>query len=406
MAHALGDAIAAPIRLATVLQRSIAALDQMTGDAVRDAAALTLAATERSAAVSARADAAATPDARATTYAGTTTVAVTLPGPDMEPPGPDAPAVHVQTGLAGEADDVVSYSAPELVPHKHRRVDYDFFSGIAPEIRHPGGALPGANLWDTPPSAERPVPVVLVHGTAGGGQTNWGPYVPLLTNHGFSVFTLTYGAIPGSAWPVSAMGGMRRIEDSAAEFGAFVGHVLDATGAEQVDVVGHSQGTLVPGYWAKRLGGADRIRRYVSLAPLWQGTRAFGALRGTLAAVGMRFGVAGLDVAASLSIPQMITGSDFLAELWSGGTPYVEGIEYTNISTEHDEFVVPYTSGQIPGGPGMDVTNIVVQDGCPADHSDHLGICGSRRAATIVLNALDDIDQNPVPAGFVPPFFG
>ncbi|WP_235681230.1 esterase/lipase family protein [Tomitella gaofuii] len=416
LAHALGDAIAAPIRLATVLQQSIAALDQVTGDAVRDAAALTLAATARSAAVSARARTAAAgteptgtpngPEAGATPDAGATTVAVTLPGADVEPAGPDAAAVHVLTGPALEADAVASYAAPELVPHKHRRVDYDFFSGIAPEIRNPGGALPGANLWDTPPSAERPVPVVLVHGTAGGGQTNWGPYVPLLTNHGFSVFTLTYGAIPGSAWPVSAMGGMRRIEDSAAEFGAFVERVLDATGARQVDVVGHSQGTLVPGYWAKHLGGADRIRRYVSLAPLWHGTRAFGGLRGTLAAVGMRFGVAGLDVAASLSIPQMITGSDFLAELWSGGSPYVAGIEYTNISTRHDEFVVPYTSGQVPGGPGMDVTNIVVQDGCPADHSDHLGICGSRRAATIALNALDDIDQTPVPVEFVPPFFG
>ncbi|GAA4824047.1 esterase/lipase family protein [Tomitella cavernea] len=419
LAHALGDAIAAPIRLATVLQRSIAALDEVTGDAVRDAATLTLAATERSAAVAAGASAA--PSRAETPDDASTTVAVTLPGPDAEPAGPDAPAVHVRTGphgpadesdgassasSAGAADRIVSYSAPELVPHKHRRVDYDFFSGIAPEIRNPGGTLRGANLWDSPPSAERPVPVVLVHGTAGGGQTNWGPYVPLLTNHGFSVFTLTYGAIPGSAWPVSAMGGMRRIEDSAAEFGAFVERVLDATGAPRVDVVGHSQGTLVPGYWAKHLGGADRIRRYVSLAPLWQGTRAFAALRGTLATVGMRFGVAGLDVAASLSIPQMITGSDFLTELWSGGTPYVAGIEYTNISTRHDEFVVPYTSGQVPGGPDMDVTNIVVQEGCPADHSDHLGICGSRRAATIVLNALDDIDQTPVPVGFVPPFFG
>ena len=66
----------------------------------------------------------------------------------------------------------------------------------------------------------------------------------------------------------------------------------------------------------------------------------------------------------------------------------------------------PYTNGQVPGGPGMDVTNVMVQDGCAEDRSDHLGICGSERAATIVLNALDDIDQKSLGCGFVPPFFG
>lgn len=422
----LGDAITTPIRVAALMQESVAAFDEVTRDAVRDAAALAIAATERSAATSARAAKTVTATAdkpekadktersRKPGTAGTpsgTIVSVDLPDPGQaaaadvaeqggSPVTPDA-RIHVRTDAR-----TTTYATSAILAHKHRRVDYDFFSGIAPEIRHPGGALPGANRWDVPPSAERPVPVILVHGTAGGGQTNWGPYVPLLTGRGFSVFTLTYGAIPGSKWPVSAMGGMRLIEDSAAEFGAFVERVLAATGAERVDVVGHSQGTIVPDYWAKFLGGTGTIRRYVSLAPLWQGTSAFGVLRGSLGALGMRFGSVGTEVAASLSIPQMIAGSEFIDTLGSDGGPYLPGIEYTNISTRHDEFVVPYTSGQLPGGPGTDVTNIVVQDGCPEDHSDHLGICGSKRAATIVLNALDDIDQTPVPRGYVPPLFG
>lgn len=52
------------------------------------------------------------------------------------------------------------------------------------------------------------------------------------------------------------------------------------------------------------------------------------------------------------------------------------------------------------------MTNIVVQDGCGSDYSDHLAICGSRRAATIVLNALDDEDQHRLRCEVVPPFFG
>lgn len=393
----LGDAMAVPLRVASLLNDSVSALDYVAGAAAGDATALALAATERAAFVAARSAGAHLPKP----VANLAHIAVSLPK-GSAPAAGDSNVPHVSVHEDGET---AIGAAPSVHKHKEHQIDYDFFSGIAPEIRHPGGALPGANKWDQAPSAERPIPVILVHGTGGGGQTNWGPYVPMLANHGFSVFTLTYGAIPGSSWPISAMGGMRLIEDSAAEFGEFVEKVLASTGAEQVDVVGHSQGTIVPNYWAKFLGGEGKIRRYVSLAPLWHGTEAFGAVRGALGSLSMRFGVGG-GIASSVSIPQMISGSEFLKKLNADGGPYLAGIEYTNISTEHDEFVNPYTNGQIPGGPGMDVTNLIVQDGCPQDRSDHLGICGSERAATMVLNALDDIDQKPVPCGFVPPFFG
>ncbi len=283
------------------------------------------------------------------------------------------------------------------------KVPYDFFSGVGPELRHPGGALPGANRWDVPPASEHPTPVILMHGTAGGAQTNWGTYVPLLTNEGFSVFTMTYGALDHVMWPLSALGGMKRIEDSAVQFGHFVEKVLAATGASQVDVVGHSQGTIVPNYWAKFLGGADRIRRYVSLAPLWNGTE-------TLLRTHTLYGEVASRLGFRLALPcysatQMLVGSDFIAKLNSGGGPYVPGIEYTNISTSRDEVVRPYTSGQVPGGPADAVTNIVVQQDCSRDRSDHLAICGSRRASLMVLNALDDGDR-AVPCEIVVPFFG
>ena len=328
-------------------------------------------------------------------------------------PGEKVVAAGVDVGEVVERPAVAAMRAAGVeVESLHtddgRKVDYDFFAGVAPEILHPGGTLPGANEWDRPLSKAHPNPVILMHGTAGGAQTNWGAYVPLLVQQGFSPFTMTFGAVKTAPWPLSALGGMAPIEDSAAEFGEFVTKVLDATGAQQVDVVGHSQGTLVPGYYAKVLG-ADNIGKYVSLAPLWQGTEVFtNKLTGPI-----EFHVA-LDVSHHVhfsSAQQMIRGSELLATLNSGGTPYVPGIRYVNISTRYDEFVRPYTSGQVPGGPDDDVINIVVQETCDHDFSDHLAIAGSQRAATMVLNALDgstDPAHGPrkVPNEVVPPILG
>lgn len=286
------------------------------------------------------------------------------------------------------------------------KVVYDFFAGISPEIAHPGGSLPGANQWDVAPRSTHPVPVILVHGTAGGGQTNWGTYVPLLTEAGYSVFSLTYGSVEHSNWPISALGGMRRIEVSAAEFGEFAEKVMAATGSSQIDVVGHSQGTLVPNYWAKFLGGEGKIRKYVSLAPLWEGSAALDMTKHPLSVLRARFGIDPSLVMPCEALPQMMDGSPFIKKMNRGGSPYLPGIEYTNISTMHDELVKPYTSGQVPGPPGTSVHNIVVQDGCAKDLSDHLGICGSRRAAALVLNALDSTPDRVVPCDLVAPFFG
>lgn len=286
------------------------------------------------------------------------------------------------------------------------RVVYDFFSGIGPEIAHPGGSLPGSNEWDRPPTAEHPVPVVLVHGTAGGAQTNWGTYVPLLADAGYSVFALTYGAVEHANWPISALGGMAPMEISARQVGDFIEKVLAATGAEQVDIVGHSQGTLVPNYWARFLGGEPKIRKYISLAPLWEGSAALDGAKHAMATLRGRLGIDPSLVMPCEALPQMMDGSPFIKKMNSGGGPYLPGIEYTNISTMHDELVRPYTSGQVPATPGTTVHNIVVQNGCPKDLSDHLGICGSARAAAFVLNALDAQPDRVIPCELTYPFFG
>ncbi|MGJ0117831.1 esterase/lipase family protein [Williamsia sp. MIQD14] len=282
-------------------------------------------------------------------------------------------------------------------------VSYSFFSGIPYALGHPGGSLPGSNDFGCRPTAEHPDPVVLVHGTGGGSMTNWGTYVPLLRNEGYCVFALTYGTVTSVA-PFDQVGGMGRIETSAAQLRTFVDRVRRATGAAKVDLVGHSQGTLMPSWYVKYLGGASSVARYVSIAPLWNGTG--GPVAAQSGAFLRRLGLAETGLPICAACGQMQTGSPLLAKISAGGGPYVPGIAYTNISTRYDEAVIPYTSGQVAGRVGDDVTNIVVQNGCSIDHSDHVAVAASRRAATYVLNALDPAHPRPVPCLPVAPIVG
>ncbi|MEV4154272.1 alpha/beta fold hydrolase [Nocardia salmonicida] len=282
-------------------------------------------------------------------------------------------------------------------------VDYNFFAGIPPELTNPGGSLPGSNDPSCAPSAQHPNPVVLLHGTGGGAQTNWGVYAPLLANEGYCVFSLTYGAY-ALPWPVSAIGGMRPIEQSAAEVAAFVDGVLARTGAERVDLIAHSQGNLVGNYYVKRLGGGDKVGKLVGIAPPWLGTNAFGA--GDIAHFSRALGAGPAFDAVSSSLcqacGQMFAGSPFMAALNADGV-YDPRVTYTNVVSAIDELVVPHTSGLVPG---PNTTSVVVQDGCAQDYSEHLAIAGSPRAAGHVLNALDPARRAPVPCEFVPPFTG
>lgn len=280
-------------------------------------------------------------------------------------------------------------------------VTYSFFSGIAPELNNPGGSLPGSNDYGCVPSPAHPNPVVLAHGTGGSQQTNWGAYVPLLKNEGYCVFALTYGVPAGLPWPATAVGGMGRMEDSAREFGAFVDGVLAATGASQVDVVGHSQGTIVPTYYAKYLDGSDNIDKYVSIAPAWNGTTVAGT--DIIFELARRLGMKPENFPICHACAQLDPESPFMRAIREGGY-YLPGIEYTNIATQYDELIVPYWSGLPPGGDN--VRNIVVQHGCPVDYTEHAGIAGSRRAAHFVLKALDPGQPRPVPCDRAVPFSG
>ena len=279
-------------------------------------------------------------------------------------------------------------------------VPFSFFTGPVQALAGPGAELPGANDWSCRPTPDKPRPVVLVHGTSGGELTNWATYGPLLHNEGYCVYSLTYGALPGQPWPVSLLGGLSDItEVSVPQVGEFVDRVLASTGAEQVDLIGHSQGTLVSGLVAK-IGRPGKVNTVASIAPLWRGSTGTGsATIGTALASGDR----GRAVEIAPSLGQMAAGSDTLELLWSGGTPYAPGVNYLNLVTRHEQVVQPFTSGVVEG---PRATNIIIQDGCEQNRAEHLGIVADGRTADFVLNALDPANPREPRCEAVAPYLG
>jgi len=268
-------------------------------------------------------------------------------------------------------------SAPAQAADKPLPVSYSFvptalFGGI------PDSNAPGTNDWTCKPTAAHPNPVVLVHGTGGNRSTNWQTYGPLLKNNGYCVFALTYGATMPLPYP-GAVGGFADMRVSAQELKTFVNRVLAATRARKVDLIGHSQGTLMPNYYVKYLGGAAKVDKYISLAPVWNGTQ----LASLITVIRNVFGLSAEMTPVCVACAQFAPGSEFMNQIRAGGTA-APGVTYTNIMTRYDELVLPYTSGRAPG-----MKNVVIQDRCGLDFSDHLEIAASKNASLVVLSALD-----------------
>jgi len=257
------------------------------------------------------------------------------------------------------------------------------------------GSPPGANNWFCKPSAAHPRPVILVHGTFADMSDSWQALSPLLYDNGYCVFALNYGSHDGSGQ--IGVYGTGAIERSATELSSFVSRVLTATGARQVDLVGHSQGGMMPRYYLKFLGGAAKVHALVGLAPSNHGTTVDGLF--TLASFFPgATGFFGLCPACE----EQAAGSAFLSSLNAGGDT-VPGPSYTVIQSANDEVVTPYTSAFLSG---PRVTNIRLQDQCALDQGEHLSMPYDHIADGDVLNALDPAHAGPPPCTPVLPIVG
>lgn len=96
------------------------------------------------------------------------------------------------------------------------------------------------------------------------------------------------------------------------------------------DLVGFSMGGLVSRYYVQRLGGWERVQRYVTISAPHQGTIAAYFSWG-------------------LGIAQMRPQSDFLRDL-DKDVEILSKLEFTSIWTPFDLIILPANSSQLPVG--------------------------------------------------------
>ncbi|MGW3077666.1 esterase/lipase family protein [Kitasatospora sp. NPDC001132] len=254
---------------------------------------------------------------------------------------------------------------------------------------------PGANDWTCRPSAAHPDPVVLVHGTFANRYENWLALSPLLKSLGYCVFALDYGTVPGVTSSGSGLllpiGGLGPVPESADQLARFVDLVRNATGAAKVDIVGHSQGGMMPNYYLKFLGGGSKVGKMVGLAPSNHGT----TLDGIVNLTSFFPGVTDLVYSLCQACRDQAVGSDF-NRLMASRPDTVPGVSYTVVSTVFDLVVTPWQT-QFLNGP--DVDNQVVQAHCPVSLVEHVAIAFSPTALHLVTNALDPAHATPVLCG-------
>jgi triacylglycerol lipase len=208
------------------------------------------------------------------------------------------------------------------------------------------GALLLVIVGCTPASPASPDanPVIIAGGT-GAPASFYEPLASRLRAGGYRVFIY---AIPSPLSPFEA---------SAPSFEAFLEQVLDRTGSAKADVVGHSQGVILVRYAAKFLGGGSKIGTLISLS---------GGIYGSTLATSLNTSAGCLGL---VLCQEAATGSDFLKRL-NEPNDAIPGVHHVNITTTHDEIATPYTNNFMYGI--GDITNVLVQDQCPADPVEHL----------------------------------
>ena len=174
-----------------------------------------------------------------------------------------------------------------------------------------------------------------------------------LRDHGFWVWGYDYGDMiaPGFF-------GIGDLDEIVGDVAENVDRVLAETGAEQVDIVAHSQGGLMVKLYIAA-GGAEKVRRVVALGGNFHGTDFHGRVS-WLHPLLTRWPWLGM-LFATRGASQQLVGSPWSTE--RSGVPDTDPrVMYTSLYSPADTVVTPNSASELVPIDGADVANINVAE--------------------------------------------
>jgi uncharacterized membrane protein len=277
----------------------------------------------------------------------------------------------VRRGLPGRGLIGAIAAAALLVPASAGAVTYAPLDQPAPPLTVPQGELDAA-LHCSGDLATGPAPVLLVPGTGSNPEHNFSwNWEPALTNLGISWCAVTL--------PDNALGDIQ----VAAEYVVNGIRTMHQRAGRRISIIGHSQGGMIP-RWPLRFWPDTRtmVDDQIGFAPSNHGTTGAETL---------------CSISCAAADWQQSDKSEFIKALNSYKETFA-GISYTEIYSHFDEIVTPNSddtgSSSLHTGDGA-ITNVAIQDLCPADPSEHLAIGTQDKVAyDLAVDAL----QHPGPA--------
>jgi hypothetical protein len=262
-------------------------------------------------------------------------------------------------------------AASLLAPAAAGAVTYAPVDQPGPALTVPEGQLDAA-LQCSGNLASGPAPVLLVPGTGSNPQHNFSwNWEPALTNLGISWCAVT---LPGNALGDIQVSGEYVVNGI---------RTMYQRAGRRISIIGHSQGGMIP-RWPLRFWPDTRamVDDQIGFAPSNHGTTGAGPL---------------CSISCAAADWQQSDKSEFIKAVNSHQETF-PGISYTEIYSHFDEIVTPNSddtgSSSLHGGGGA-ITNVAIQDLCPADPSEHLAI-GTQDLVAYDL-AVDAL-QHPGPA--------
>lgn len=233
-------------------------------------------------------------------------------------------------------------------------------------------------------SNDHPNPVVLLHGLGANAHVDLNFLQYWLQSQGYCTFAETYGEY--DIFPF--VGGLKPIAESATEIAGYINEVAQKTGAEKIDLIGHSEGAFQVLYVPKFEGVASKLDKLIAIAPPTHGTDLsnlydlaylFGsASRETIGDV--------LEAAGCGACNDLGPDGPAVEKLNNGELIVQPENQLTVIAARYDTAVTPRSRSFVHED---GVNNIWVQDICSIDPVGHIGLAYDFNVWNLVKNALN-----------------